>query len=223
MAEIDRFAIGAMPLSFYLNQTDRPLEEAAAATVSPLVGAPQKPQKQSRQQAEPKAAIDAAEAFRTRCREVINQSWCWGRSRQALRMLLAAPSVSDATLRACLRAAPVDHAADASALALPTASDGDKAVVEETRRIASIVNATEAVGREQMALELALGGVPLAQALTLLSGMPRMPKIPSIAERAAAEVEIGPEAREANWGKTASVDAIWERTLDNLNRGAADA
>lgn len=211
MAEVDRFAIGSMPLSYYQNRTARPIEEA--------VKAPQGQQEPPRRTTKPEPAIDAAAAFRTRCREVVNQPWCWGRSRQALRLLLAAPSVSDDTLRACLRAALVDHAAHASALVLPTAAEGDKAVIEETRRIASILNAPQAQGREQVALEMALGGVAVAQALTLLAGMPRLPKIPSIAERAAAEVEIGPDAGSEGGWKQSGVDAVWRRTLDALNSG----
>lgn len=218
MAEVDRFAIGVMPLQHYLNQTGRPLAEAVASPAAPAAEAPQGRQEPPRRTITPEPTVDAAEAFRTRCREVVNEPWCWGRSRQALRLLLAVPAISDETLRACLRAAPVDHAADASALVLPTASEGDKAVIEETRRIASILNAPQAQGRQQVAMEMALGGVPIAQAVALLAGMPRMPKIPSIAERAAAEVEIGTDAREAGWGRKAGIDAIWERTLNNLNR-----
>lgn len=218
MAEIDHFAVGSMPLRHYLHQPDRPIAEAAKAPPATAAEGPQGQQEPSRRT----TAIDAAAAFRTRCREVVNQPWCWGRSRQALRILLAAPAVSDETLRACLRATPVDHAADASALVLPTAAEGDKAVIEETRRIASILNSPQAQGREQVAFGLALDGpVPIAQAVALLAGMPRMPKIPSIAERAAAELEIGSDNREAGWGRKAGIDAIWERTLDNLNRGAA--
>lgn len=214
MAEIDRFAVGSMPLRHYLHQPDRPIAEAAKAPPATAAEGPQGQQEPSRRT----TAIDAAAAFRTRCREVVNQPWCWGRSRQALRILLAAPAVSDETLRACLRATPVDHAADASALVLPTASEGDTALIAETQRIASILNSPQAQGREQVAMEMALGGVPIAQAVALLAGMPRMPKIPSIAERAAAEAEIGPDNREAGWGRKAGIDAIWERTLDNLNR-----
>ncbi len=217
MAEIERFAVGSMPLQYYLDQTGRSLAEAVAPPAAPAAEGPQGQQEPSRRT----TAIDAAAAFRTRCREVVNQPWCWGRSRQALRILLAAPAVSDETLRACLRATPVDHAADASALVLPTAAEGDKAVIEETRRIASILNSPQAQGREQVALGLALDGpVPIAQAVALLASMPRMPKVPTIAQRAAAETEIGSDTREADWGKKAGVDAIWQRTLDSLNRGA---
>lgn len=218
MAEVDRLAVGAMPLQYYLNQTDRPIAEAAKAPPATAAEGPQGRQEPPRRTITPEPTVDAAEAFRTRCREVVNEPWCWGRSRQALRLLLAVPAISDETLRACLRAAPVDHAADASALVLPTAAEGDKAVIEETRRMASILNSPQAQGREQVAIEMALGGVPVAQALTLLAGMPRTPKIPTIAERAAAEIEIGPDAGGAGWGKAAGIDAIWRRTLDNLNR-----
>lgn len=211
MVEVDRFAIGSMPLSYYQNRTARPIEEA--------VKAPQGQQEPPRRTITPEPTVDAAEAFRTRCRQVVSSPWAWGRSRQALRMLLAVPSVTDATLKACLRAVPVDHAAPASALVLPTASDGDPTLIEETRRIASILNSPEARGREHVALEMALGGVAVAQALTLLAGMPRTPAIPTIAERAAAEVEIGPDAGSEGGWKQSGVDAVWQRTLDALNSG----
>lgn len=219
MAEVDRLAVGAMPLQYYLDQSVPPLAETVAPPPAPAAEAPQGRQEPPRRTITPEPTVDAAEAFRTRCRQVVSSPWAWGRSRQALRMLLAAPSVTDATLKACLRAVQVDHAADASALVLPTATEGDKAVIEETRRMASILNSPQAQGREQVAIEMALGGVPVAQALTLLAGMPRTPAIPTIAERAAAEAEIGSDNREAGWGRKATTDEMWRRAVENVNKG----
>lgn len=91
----------------------------------------------------------------------------------------------------------------------------------EAQRIVSILRAPEAEGREGAALELATGtALPFDQVMALLARMPKVEaqRIPSIAERAAAEREFGSAAEEMPARRGNAAEA-WRRAVEKANAG----
>lgn len=150
------------------------------------------------------------------------------RQRQALAWALES-NVSPDAARKMLTTVPTDDAAKIAHgyVLLPT---GAPPLPPDAARIATILRSQEAEGREAQARVLAVEGVPAAQARQLLAAMPvrTTVRIPTIAERAAAEAEFGGEFEEMTGGTAAArrktrVDAMWKKATDKANAGVTTA
>lgn len=181
---------------------------------------PKVKQQQLRQAAEHAEQPKPQQPFATRLRAILDLPEARNRQRQAL-AIAAETAASPKEAAAILGALPDDKAAGFAhgGTLFPGSTMKHDA---EAQRILSILKSAEAEGREKQALELALGtSLPLEQVLALLRGVVRAQssKIPTIAERAAAETEIGEDfepAQPANRG-----DALWKKVLAAQNAGVA--
>lgn len=91
--------------------------------------------------------------------------------------------------------------------------------VAERERIASIMRSEAAEGREAQAMAFAFDtNIEAEAAIKVLGAAPKASAgIPSIASRAAGEVEMGADAPNAIEPKEASASAVWSKVLDRIN------
>ncbi|MEN9925769.1 MAG: hypothetical protein RL268_1895 [Pseudomonadota bacterium] len=195
----------------------------AAAAPKPKQKLPKgKPQQQP--QVTPKAVQPNAErTFGARLRSILELPQARNRPRQALAIALETSS-SPKEASVLLAVLPEDKARGFphGGTMFPNSAIKHDAAAQ---RILAILKHPQAEGREQQALELALEtSLPLEQVLALLGGMPKAsarPPIPTIAERAALEVEIGESFEEPKPAKRG--DAAWANAIAKANAGVGGA
>lgn len=164
----------------------------------------------------------ADQTFATRLRAILDLPEARSRRRQAL-AIVAETAASPKEAAAILAALPDDRAAGFAhgGTLFPGSTVQHDA---EAQRILSIVKSPEAEGREKQALEMALGtSLPIDQVLALLRGVVKAQTttIPTIAERAAAETEIGEDFEVAKPAKRG--DAAWAKAIAASAGGTAPA
>ena len=176
--------------------------------------------RQLRQAKQPSVQPKPEQTFASRLRAILDLPEARSRQRQAL-AIAAETAARPKEAAAILAALPDDKAAGFAhgGRLFPGSTAKHDA---EALRILSILTSPEAEGREKQALEMALStSLPLDQVLALLRGVvrARSQAIPTIAERAAAETEIGEDFEVAKPAKR--VDAAWAKAMESANGRAA--